>query len=81
MVTNVDKSSSIYGQMANTNERNGTPELSPITANDDGVEGTGSLSNRINDEGDDDDPFSKRRYNHLTEALCSSDYYFWPDKL
>lgn len=71
-VTNVDKSSSIYGQMANTNEPNGTAELSPNLTNDDGVEGSGMLSNRINDEGDDDDPFSKRRYDHLSEALCFS---------
>lgn len=58
--------------MINTNEPNGTPDQSPVTANDDGVEGTGLLSNRINDEGDDDDPFSKRRYDNLTEALCFS---------
>nr|AYD59717.1 WRKY transcription factor 58 [Ziziphus jujuba] len=56
-----DKSSSLYGQMTNTNEPNGTPDVSPIAAIDDVVEGTGLLSNRINDEGDDDDPFSKRR--------------------
>lgn len=57
--------------MANTNESNGAAELSPIRTNDDGVEGTGLLSNRINDEGDDDDPFSKRRYDHLTEVYVS----------
>lgn len=56
--------------MTNTNEPNGTPDVSPIAAIDDVVEGTGLLSNRINDEGDDDDPFSKRRYDNLTEALC-----------
>ncbi|PON94107.1 WRKY domain containing protein [Trema orientale] len=53
-----DKSSSMYGQASNTNEANGTPDLSPISANDDSVEATG---NRIHDDVDDDDPFSKRR--------------------
>ncbi|KAM5585341.1 putative WRKY transcription factor 20 [Rosa sericea] len=56
-----DKSSSMYGQMSCTNEPNSTPELSPVRGNDGSVEGTGSLSTRILDEVDDDDPFSKRR--------------------
>ncbi|CAB4277924.1 unnamed protein product [Prunus armeniaca] len=56
-----DKPSSIYGQMSSTNEPNSTPERSPVTGNDDSVEGTGSLSNRMAEEIDDDDPFSKRR--------------------
>ncbi|KAJ4725222.1 putative WRKY transcription factor [Melia azedarach] len=43
---------SMYGQMSHTMEPNGTPDLSPVTANDDSAE-VG--------EGDDDDPFSKRR--------------------
>ncbi|XP_050218812.1 probable WRKY transcription factor 20 isoform X2 [Mercurialis annua] len=42
-----DKSSSAYGQLS----PDGTPELSPVTANDDGTERAE----------DDDDPFSKRR--------------------
>lgn len=58
----LDKSSSIYGQMSSTNEPNSTPELSPVRGNDGNVEGTVSLSTRILDEVDDDDPFSKRRY-------------------
>ncbi|CAN6560540.1 unnamed protein product [Malus baccata var. baccata] len=56
-----DKPSSIYGQMSSNNEPNSTPELSPVTGNDDSVEGTGSLSNRLPDEVDEDDQFSKRR--------------------
>ncbi|XP_021595661.1 probable WRKY transcription factor 20 isoform X1 [Manihot esculenta] len=46
-----DKSPSAYGQVSNTIEPNGTPELSPLTPNDDGTEGAE----------DDYDPFSKRR--------------------
>ncbi|XP_020534552.1 probable WRKY transcription factor 20 isoform X2 [Jatropha curcas] len=46
-----DKSSSAYGQVSHTMEPNGTPEQSPVTANDDSIEGAE----------DDDDPFSKRR--------------------
>ncbi|KAJ4850675.1 hypothetical protein Tsubulata_047136 [Turnera subulata] len=46
-----DKSSSLYGQAPHTIDPNGTPELSPVTANDDSAEGGE----------DDDDPFSKRR--------------------
>ncbi|XP_068338494.1 probable WRKY transcription factor 20 [Pyrus communis] len=56
-----DKPSGIYGQMSSNNEPSSTSELSPVTGNDDNVEGTGSLSNRLPDEVDDDDPFSKRR--------------------
>lgn len=48
----LDKSASIYGQMSNTVEPNVVSDLSPAAANDDGAEGA---------EGDDDDPFSKRR--------------------
>ena len=47
----LDKSSSMYGQMAHSIEPNSTSDLSPVTANDDNV-----------DEVDDDYPFSKRRY-------------------
>ncbi|KAF4347202.1 hypothetical protein F8388_017911 [Cannabis sativa] len=53
-----DDKSSIYGQGSNTNEPNGTPDQSPIATIDDIVEATG---NRISDDADDDDPFSKRR--------------------
>ncbi|KAK2387067.1 putative WRKY transcription factor [Trifolium repens] len=42
-------------------ERDSTPELSPIATNADSPEGAGFLSNRSNDEVDEDDPFSKRR--------------------
>ncbi|CAI8596688.1 unnamed protein product [Vicia faba] len=42
-------------------ERDSTPELSPIATNDGSPEGAGFLSNRNNDEADEDDPFSKRR--------------------
>lgn len=54
-----DNSSNTYRQIAYNIEANGSPELSPITTNVDSVEG--SQMNRINDEVDDDDPFSKRR--------------------
>ncbi|EEF33359.1 probable WRKY transcription factor 20 isoform X2 [Ricinus communis] len=46
-----DKTSIAYGQVSHTIDPNGTPELSPVTANDDSIEGAE----------DDDDPFSKRR--------------------
>ncbi|XP_054820105.1 probable WRKY transcription factor 20 isoform X2 [Prosopis cineraria] len=51
----------MYGQVSHTTEPNGNPELSALAANDDGREGAGLASNRISDEVDDDDPFSKRR--------------------
>ncbi|KAJ7963689.1 putative WRKY transcription factor [Quillaja saponaria] len=56
-----DKASNIYGQMSHTSEHIGTPELSPVAANDNSVEGVGLVSNRTPDEVDDDDLFSKRR--------------------
>ncbi|KAJ0046354.1 hypothetical protein Pint_03972 [Pistacia integerrima] len=46
------KSPGMYGQMSQTMEPNGVSDLSPAATNDDGAEGA---------EGDDDDPFSKRR--------------------
>ncbi|KAI9115749.1 hypothetical protein K1719_013418 [Acacia pycnantha] len=49
----------LYGQVSHTTEPNSNPELSVVAANDDGREGAGLASNRINDEVDDDDP--KRR--------------------
>ncbi|CAK8565733.1 unnamed protein product [Lathyrus sativus] len=56
-----DKSFNNYGQMSHAAERDSTPELSPIATNNDSPEGAGFLSNRNNDEADEDDPFSKRR--------------------
>ena len=64
-----DKSPSIYGQTSNTNDPNGTPDLSPIATNDDSAEAAG---NRINDDIDDDDPFSKRRYSYLRKNILLS---------
>ncbi|OIW09488.1 hypothetical protein TanjilG_22237 [Lupinus angustifolius] len=49
------------GHMSHTAEPNSTSELSPVATNDDSPEVAGFVSNRINDEVDDDDPFSKRR--------------------
>ncbi|XP_065862527.1 probable WRKY transcription factor 20 isoform X2 [Euphorbia lathyris] len=43
--------SGAYGQVSHATESNGTPDLSPVTTNDDSIEGAE----------DDDDPFSKRR--------------------
>ncbi|KAF5479026.1 hypothetical protein F2P56_005537 [Juglans regia] len=59
-LTGRDEKSAIYGQMSHT-DPNGTPDLSPVTANDDSLDGAGSIPNRINDDVDDDDLFSKRR--------------------
>jgi hypothetical protein len=58
----IAEKSSIYGQMSHTVEPSGTPDLSPVTANDDNLDAAGSMPNRIHDEVDDDDLFSKRRY-------------------
>uniref|UniRef100_A0A2P2L457 Uncharacterized protein WRKY transcription factor 09 n=1 Tax=Rhizophora mucronata TaxID=61149 RepID=A0A2P2L457_RHIMU len=46
-----DKSSNFCGQVSQTIEASGTPELSPVAGTDDSIEGAE----------DDDDPFSKRR--------------------
>ena len=51
--------------MAHNIDPNGTPELSPVAANDDVVEGA------ILDEVDEDDPLSKRRY------YCYTDFIFF----
>ncbi|KAL1332760.1 hypothetical protein HN51_061548 [Arachis hypogaea] len=56
-----DKVSNIYGQVSHVAEPGSTPELSPGAASVDSPEGAGLASNKINDELDDDDPFSKRR--------------------
>lgn len=62
-----------YGQISHTVEPNGTPDLSPVMANDDSLDGAGSTPNRTNDDVEDDDLFSKRRYNVLRfEALSFS---------
>ncbi|XP_014504899.1 probable WRKY transcription factor 20 isoform X1 [Vigna radiata var. radiata] len=56
-----DKASSMYGQLSHAAELNSASEPSTIATNDDGLEGVGFVSNRISDDNDDDDPFSKRR--------------------
>lgn len=42
-------------------EQNGSPVLSPMLASEDGVDGSGSQLQGINDDIEDDDPFMKRR--------------------
>lgn len=59
----IAEKSGIYGQISHAVEPNGTPDLSPVMANDDSLDGAGSTPNRINDDVEDDDLFSKRRYN------------------
>jgi len=59
----------MYGQLSHAAEPNSASEPSPVATNDDGLEGVGFASNRISDDADDDDPFSKRRYDNLVEAL------------
>lgn len=51
----------------NTNnmDQNGSPMLSPLQANEDGVDGSGSQFQGINDDVEEDDPFLKRRYMFL----------------
>ncbi|KAF7831305.1 putative WRKY transcription factor 20 isoform X1 [Senna tora] len=56
-----DKAPNMYNQVSQNADPNSTPELSPVPANDDSPEGIGLVSNRVNDEVDDDDPFLKRR--------------------
>nr|DAD20277.1 TPA_asm: hypothetical protein HUJ06_021740 [Nelumbo nucifera] len=57
-----DKLSNVHGQTTHHIEPNGTPELSPVTASDDDIEGVVGYSNRIGDDvNDDEDPESKRR--------------------
>lgn len=61
--------------MSHPAEPDSTPELSPVATNDGDPEGTGFLSNRNNDEVDDDDPFSKRRFDSLGSRpmfLCAT---------
>lgn len=54
-----EKGSSFYN-LSPPIEQNGNPDVSPVSANDDG--GDVAMSNRNNDDMDDNDPFSKRRY-------------------
>nr|UEC49143.1 WRKY20 [Amorpha fruticosa] len=63
-----DKASNMYGQVSHAAEPNSTPELSPVATNDDSPEGAGFVSNRTNDEVDDEDPFLKRRKMELGNA-------------
>lgn len=48
----------------NTNnmEQNGSPMLSPLQTNEDGLDGSGSQFQGQNDDAEDDDPYLKRRY-------------------
>lgn len=48
----------------NTNnmEQNGSPVLSPLQANEEGIDGSGSQLQGLNDDVEEDDPFLKRRY-------------------
>jgi len=59
----------MYGQLSHAAEPNSASEPSHVATNGDGLEGVGFVSNRIGDDADDDDPFSKRRYDNLVEAL------------
>lgn len=43
-------------------EQNGSPALSPMQANEDGIDGLGSQIQGNNDDVEEDDPFLKRRY-------------------
>lgn len=55
----------MYGQVSHSTDPNGTPDLSPVAGNDDNLEGALIVSNRAIDEVDDDDSFSKRRYENF----------------
>lgn len=71
----VESSSTLCGETSYNVDPDVNPELSPVAENEETVEGAASLSNRIQievDDGDDDDPFSKRRYGRLTirETEC-----------
>lgn len=64
----------MYGHVSHEAEPNSTPELSPVATNDDSQECAGFVSNRTNEEVDDDDPFSKRRYNFSQSSRFSAAY-------
>ncbi|KAJ1392525.1 WRKY domain [Sesbania bispinosa] len=63
-----EKASNMYNQSSHAAEPNSTPELSPVTTNDDSLEGSAFVTNRTNDEVDDENPFSKRRRMELGNA-------------
>ncbi|XLU21959.1 hypothetical protein S245_058025 [Arachis hypogaea] len=63
-----DRASGMYGRGCQAADPNSTPELSPRATNNDSPEGAGFVSNRTNDEVDDDDPFLKRRRMELGNA-------------
>lgn len=48
-------------------------ELSPVAGNGDCIEGAASLSNRMHDEADEDDEFSKRRF--LFQKIKETSYH------
>ncbi|KAH6822707.1 WRKY family transcription factor family protein [Perilla frutescens var. hirtella] len=61
----LDKGLSLSGQEDKTNtnnmEQSGSPMLSPLQANEEGMDGTGPQFQGINDDVEDDDPYLKRR--------------------
>ncbi|KAL5987967.1 hypothetical protein ACLOJK_035729 [Asimina triloba] len=62
LVNAEDKTSNAHGQTLHQMDPNVTPELSPISASDDDIEGAAVRSNKTGDDvDDDDDPESKRR--------------------
>ncbi|XP_061375629.1 probable WRKY transcription factor 20 [Gastrolobium bilobum] len=63
-----DKASNMYCQVSHEADPNNTTELSPVATNGDSLEGAGFVSNRTNDEVDDEDLFSKRRKMELGNA-------------
>lgn len=56
----LEDKSAINAQLSQNTDPNGNDELSPLGTNDDSVEGAVPQLNGTND-GDEDDPFSKRR--------------------
>ncbi|XP_057765511.1 probable WRKY transcription factor 20 isoform X1 [Salvia miltiorrhiza] len=61
----LDKGLSLAGQEdkmnANNMEQSGSPMLSPLQTNEEGIDGSGSQFHGQNDDAEDDDPFLKRR--------------------
>ncbi|KAL8462343.1 hypothetical protein ACS0TY_033399 [Phlomoides rotata] len=87
----MDKGSSFTGQEGKLNsnnmEQNGSPVLSPLQANEEGIDGSGSQYQGTNDEVEEDDPFLKRRYVFLEViTVCLLLFYnlhwrtFWAGK-
>ncbi|XP_057765512.1 probable WRKY transcription factor 20 isoform X2 [Salvia miltiorrhiza] len=71
----LDKGLSLAGQEdkmnANNMEQSGSPMLSPLQTNEEGIDGSGSQFHGQNDDAEDDDPFLKRRsYYKCTNAGC-----------